>query len=178
MEIGLLFSGIRTAFGGVLAALRIKSALKAPRVTIFFSVGEGFGYSTPLSRKHFLDELKSLDRSDRWLEINIEIANGQQSDTSIQQMSIHAGRSPFPIKNVTFGGKVLPHRLLVNQTERWSVSVKELTEGLNIFPTDFGNWPNLNLVVKLGNGRTVRAHRGISKKEWAAVLEAWAGSTP
>lgn len=150
----------------------------APRITIFFSVGEGYGYSTPLSRKHFLDELKSLERAGRWLELNIEIANGPQSDTSIQQIMIHAGRSPLPIKNLTFGGKVLPHRLLVNQTERWSVSVKELTQGLNIFPTDFGNWPNLNLLVKLGNGRTIRARRGISKKEWATVLDAWTRSTP
>lgn len=173
MDIGISISAIRTAIAGVQTLNKLRSLLKIPKITFFFGVGEGYGYSTPLSRKHFLAELHTFDRAGRWLEINIEISNDTMQDMNIQGLAIHAGKSKSPLKNLTFGGKVLPLRMLTNQTDHWTVSLKELTQALTVFPTDYESWPELNLFVKLGNGKTVRACPGISRKEWAAVVSAW-----
>lgn len=173
MEIGTVISGIRAAVSGFRAVLSAKSAFSTPAVKFFFAIGEGYGYTTPLSRKHYLDEINTFETSGRWLAINIEIANGTQRDVSIQGMAIHAGKSVVPLKNITFGGKVMPHRLLSNQTEYWTVSIKELSRATNTLPTDFDKWPDLHLVVKLGNGKSVRARPSISNKDWKSVVAAW-----
>lgn len=173
MEFGMISSGVRTVLTGLATFFRIKSSLSTPVVSFFFAVAEGYGYKTPLSRKHFVEELKRVDRNGRWLEIHINIANGTGQDVTIQGLAIHANKSPIPIADPTFGGEVLPHRLLTNQSESWSVSIKELSQRVNTFPTDFDAWPDLNLHVKLGNGKTVRAQQGISKKVWTEVTTAW-----
>lgn len=173
MEFGLLLTGISALGSGIAAFIGIKSTLTKPKVSMFFSVGEGVGYSTLLSRKHFREELKAKNLADCWLQIEITIANQTKQDVSIEGLAIHAGKSPLPIKNLTFGGKVLPHRLLANQSDRWQVGIMELTQGLNLNPVDYDTWRNLRVFVKLGNGKTIRSRYGITKKSWRAVTTGW-----
>jgi hypothetical protein len=176
MELGSVISWVRTAFSGLLTLLRIKASLSTPPITFFFAVREDYASSKPLSRKDFQEELKPFERNGRWLEIHIKIANNTGQNLTIESLAIHAGKSPVPLANLTFGGEGLPHRLKTNESASWNVDIKDLAQRVKQFPTDFASWPNLNLFAKLGNGKSVRARPGISTKVWEKVLTIWKAS--